>query len=531
MNTIHKITTSPYIFIIIFFFIDGLLNISYSSDCGDAPASYGEVSHNVAASPLVYLGFNEPDSEPSCLYSSDAQGDGQDEDAFLPLNDIDATDSSYSLTVTCEGEGSHINAWVDWNRDGSFSNDEAIDAVVSCQFATASLVWSSLSNLQAGLTYIRLRSATLASEVASPIGVASDGEVEDYTVTVVADPSTAAVPFQPTLPAEECKKQAYGWEHQYTGLPDGFGERSLVDGLYRGGWSYDTALGYPVRLNSTIPSVNTLLAVDEAVTELARNGDKTSSILGEEWLYITRMNARVSEAGSLDSITITDTGSTEQMFMALLDSAGNVLDKSPTTDGGFHAESQLDVTLNFTWPSDATVYAYTWVADQSTRMGTVEMPCRPKDYGDIPLSSTEYGVAWHSIVSGMHLGSSVSSEGISYDSTDASGDADDGVVFSNLVAGETANISASVTGSGGYLQGWIDWNDDGDFTDINEQVIINAQDNVTIMPGRTDDAGTNADIISVNVAIPSDAHTGGDIFARFRWSSELNIGIDGDAGD
>ena len=68
-------------------------------------------------------------------------------------------------------------------------------------------------------------------------------------------------------------------------------------------------------------------------------------------------------------------------------------------------------------------------------------------------------------------------------------------------------------GVGGYLNGWIDINGDGNF-DVGEQVLTN----VDLNPGTR----------QVTVFLPADAATG-PLAARFRWG-ENGLGFDGPAG-
>lgn len=77
----------------------------------------------------------------------------------------------------------------------------------------------------------------------------------------------------------------------------------------------------------------------------------------------------------------------------------------------------------------------------------------------------------------LYLGSGVSSEGNGFDSTDASLDTlDDGIslVSPNWEFG-TDGASVNVTASAaGWLSGWVDFNNDGDFNDAYEQIINQA---------------------------------------------------------
>ena len=53
-------------------------------------------------------------------------------------------------------------------------------------------------------------------------------------------------------------------------------------------------------------------------------------------------------------------------------------------------------------------------------------------------------------------------------------DDEDGIEFvTPFTAGGTATIVATASRNNGYLQGWVDWNNDGDFNDVGERIITN----------------------------------------------------------
>lgn len=137
------------------------------------------------------------------------------------------------------------------------------------------------------------------------------------------------------------------------------------------------------------------------------------------------------------------------------------------------------------------------------------------DRSDTPIS---YGEAMHTIVSGIQLGSTIDKETVSIASADASGDGsdDDGISIPVLTQGNTATITATVSGAGGYLQGWIDWNGDGDFADAGEQVATDLRDN------QAGDTDNTSGIIKFTVNVPTTATTS-QTFARFRWSTTQGL--------
>lgn len=94
---------------------------------------------------------------------------------------------------------------------------------------------------------------------------------------------------------------------------------------------------------------------------------------------------------------------------------------------------------------------------------------------------------------------------------------EDGVSFgSALTAGESALVSVSVS-QAGRLDGWIDYNADGDWYDADEHVFAS----------QPVYAGSNL----LTIAVPDDASNGSVAFARFRVSSSGGLGQTGLAAD
>lgn len=137
-----------------------------------------------------------------------------------------------------------------------------------------------------------------------------------------------------------------------------------------------------------------------------------------------------------------------------------------------------------------------------------------QDYSDAPAS---FGNPVHDIAATIRLGATNTAEAARYNSADASADAgDDGVTFATLRRSLPATITVGVTGVGGRLQGWIDWNGDGDFADTGEQVATNVQDN------GTGDANAATGTIALTVTPPALAILT-PTFARFRWSTTAGL--------
>lgn len=144
----------------------------------------------------------------------------------------------------------------------------------------------------------------------------------------------------------------------------------------------------------------------------------------------------------------------------------------------------------------------------------------PYDYSDAPLTGTSYGSANHRTLPGLRMGAAVTSETAAYDSNNASADTDDGVTIGPLFRGQAATIDVSVSGPG-RLSAWIDWNDDGDFSDSGENIASNVQDG-----GSGDADGQVNGTVRLAVTPPVGAATSPTI-ARFRWSSQSGASASG----
>lgn len=132
------------------------------------------------------------------------------------------------------------------------------------------------------------------------------------------------------------------------------------------------------------------------------------------------------------------------------------------------------------------------------------------DYGDLPAiynatTLAQNGARHRKTV--YILGALLDAELNGAPSVDADGDDltavpdEDGIQFGSLTAGSTGSLVATAVRNNGYLQGWVDWNNDGDFNDAGERIITN----------KLLDAGANA--ISFEVPVGAVAQP----YARFRY--------------
>src|SRR5690625_1755260 len=189
------------------------VGVVLESDFGDAPESYGSAgalyqstwSGGALASgttsvfnsslseqdnPAIGLGA-EIDSESAPIFSDDARGDDNDnindEDAVSDLGTIVVErGGTYSQELECRGDG-NIAGWVDWNGNGTFDEHERSETV-ACDSGSAELTWDIPDDVQPSVdgfqSFMRLRMAADADEIAEPTGLSTTGEVEDHPLIV-----------------------------------------------------------------------------------------------------------------------------------------------------------------------------------------------------------------------------------------------------------------------------------------------------------------------------------------------------------
>ena len=155
----------------------------------------------------MFLGALAPDSEASSQNNSGANGDDtagtDDEDGISFSKLLTSSSSNYSIATSnitlsnTSGTIATLHAWIDFDKDGSFEASEyasvTINSGTSGGHPTTPLSWTGLSGLTTGTTYARFRLTTssLSDSGATSyddraLGAALDGEVEDYSLSIVA---------------------------------------------------------------------------------------------------------------------------------------------------------------------------------------------------------------------------------------------------------------------------------------------------------------------------------------------------------
>lgn len=116
-----------------------------------------------------------------------------DEDGIIGFPPLLALQTSYNLPVNVTnttGASATLSGWIDFNMDRVFSENERTQVTVPSGATSVTLSWANITwtSRAFGDTYVRLRLASLASEVATTRGQASSGEVEDYKFYIQEPP-------------------------------------------------------------------------------------------------------------------------------------------------------------------------------------------------------------------------------------------------------------------------------------------------------------------------------------------------------
>ena len=163
-----------------------------NTDYGDAPLPYptlhgSEGARHVATGPR--LGSNrdvEPDGQPTAAADGDdSTGTSDDEDGvtFGSTIMVGQLDASVTVNVQNAPSGARLDAWIDFNADGTWGGPfEQIADTVAVVTGGNTITFDVPSWAVNGPTYARFRLSTTGDP--APTGQADDGEVEDYLVAI-----------------------------------------------------------------------------------------------------------------------------------------------------------------------------------------------------------------------------------------------------------------------------------------------------------------------------------------------------------
>ncbi|WP_033407707.1 GEVED domain-containing protein, partial [Thiolinea disciformis] len=504
------------------FYLLLLLNIAastaWAADYGDAPSTmasidsnlsttYGDAWHTISGT--IRLGANIDNEAGSQSTGLLANGDGADDDGVaFPLlggNRVLFAAQSTNLTITT-GSNGYLNAWIDWNQDGDW-NDAGEQVATNVAMTTGSNTLSVTANdsVPHGVSYARFRFTSYSVASPSPLGAATDGEVEDYRFNLLlAKPLGACLGIGNS-----------GFEQ-----PGGFTSFYKPTENLVPYWS--TVPNNPADGNSFITHNN---------IELWETG--FYNIPSYEGRYFAELNADV--AGTLYQDTETSPGTllywsfahrgryTNDTINLKIGSPGSEVLIGNFTTG---ASAWKVYSGTYTVPAGQHITRFAFQAANGVSYGnfldSIDFKTECPDWSDAPAS---YGDVSHQQVLGMKLGTSFTTDAGAYHDADANADpSDDGVTFSSMALGQTATINVAVSNSTGFLQAWADLNNNGTF-DTGEQIAANARDGSSL-----DKDNVVNGIIRLNVPIPL-TYPSDYLFTRFRWASASNLGASGSATD
>ena len=480
-------------------------------DYGDAPASYGTqgagaARHVIAPNTTLTLGQcvdTELDGQPSVNANGDDGSAGtsrigsclDDEDGVTFTSPIVACGTS-TVSVFA-GAAGKLDAWLDFNRNGTFDPSDQIFTSLSLTAGVNLLSFPVPCTASAGLTYARFRLSSAGG--LGPTGDAPDGEVEDYAVT------TRAVDFGDA--------------------PD----------------SYLTLLASNGPRHAVVPGFSLGATVD---TE--PNGQPSIGATGDG----ADEDGVILPAGGLFKAC-----STQTLTVSLTNTAGinsAKLDAWVDFDGDGHFDDPRDrVATSLALASGANIVSVNVPCDAKTKAltyarfrlssagvagpsgaaadGEVEdyaVSSAGLDFGDAPdptyptlLASNG---ARHYVLpsSNPTLGPTVDTEGNGQPNATATGDGadEDGVTFPlPLVLGATSSMTVHAGPTGGNVSCWVDLNRNGSWADAGEKVVSDAA-----LAG-----GASA---TYTFSVPLTA-VAGLSYARCRISSMTGLGITGLAPD
>ncbi|WP_395731929.1 putative Ig domain-containing protein [Prosthecobacter sp.] len=476
-----------------------------TTDFGDF-SSFADASQGV--SPSLRMGASV-DAEYVSTRNSAATGDdltGDDDEDGVTLPSMIAGQTRTIPVVASNSSGAmgYLNAWIDFNNDGTLAAGEQIATNVNVPDGSDDSTFNINFTVPSGAvtgTNLGARFRLSAPTSPGPTGAnAAIGEVEDYVVNITA----------PTLDFSDFSR----FENAASTANSKLRLGTLVD------------------------------AEPDATTNAAATGDDTTGSDDEDGVTIPTLTAGLA---STITAKVTNSSGSSAYLNAWIDYNNNgVLSDS----GEQIATNTLIVTgtsnasknITFTVPANAAAGTPVGVRVRLTSMatpgstGTSTGSGEVEDYVvSIVGPTTDYGDwsgiadASNTVVSTIRLGALIDAEFSATKNTTATGDDitnladEDGVVLPAMTAGGTYSIPVTATNTSGsttFLNAWADFNNNGSFADAGEQFA----NNVNVATGQTNST------ISQSITVPATAVTGSNLGVRFRLTSTSSPGSTGTGG-
>lgn len=530
-----------------------------SADYGDAPASYGNPSHQIIDGIRLGDGISaEATGYDDPLAAADAFDDGVTLPALLP--------SSQDIVIEVHGAGGYLQGWIDWNGNGVFDEPaERIAADLQDDDHDGSIrirLPDPPAGAASGDTYARFRWSTTPG--LGPTEAAPDGEVEDYRVTV-----------------RETIHCPLGTSNTGGGIAPG-GNGPFREAVYWLDWRCDGVGVFPANSYvykqwqfGPVEIRGRLRDLTQSVS-VYNTGDWTGDLLVELYQGVNPIGLANAVSGEAPEFAIDwevyldgrpipadiiiadaeDTDDGESLVFRTDGAPWEVFAVASQTDdllATFSAGgSELTLTSIHNYDGTGSLLALTQdvtrtehVIQGSGHQAMAFGVFVQTDHGDIAAGYPQSGghllrniasggskpttpTNVHSLTLAQlsttmpYLGEiPPSPEDADQNSPDADADGieEDGVTFPTLIPGQSATLRIQVTEDvvgEAYVQGWIDWHRDGGFTEAEDQVALNLQDS-----GPLDNDATPG-WISLEVSVPADAFIG-DTYARFRISTTPDV--------
>jgi hypothetical protein len=167
-----------------------------AADFGDAPAPYDTLltdngARHEAVGPM--LGATR-DTEADGLPTLNADGDGSDDGVAFGTIRVGQLGATVTVNVQNAPAGAKLDAWIDFNGDGSWSGaHENIAANIAVVEGDNLIEFDVPIDAISGSTYARFRLSTVGD--LNVTGAAADGEVEDYLIEI--SPPRPTIGFVP----------------------------------------------------------------------------------------------------------------------------------------------------------------------------------------------------------------------------------------------------------------------------------------------------------------------------------------------
>jgi hypothetical protein len=473
-------------------------------DFGDAPdPSYPTLLASNGARhmivPGVYMGTlidAEPDGQPNANATGDDLANLADEDGVVFTSPL-TPGSPATVNVTCSVPG-FLSAWVDFNLDGSWGG--AVEQIFTMWPMGAGLnvlTFPVPASAGIGPTFARFRFTTLQTPM-TYTGLVNDGEVEDYEVLLEEEEEfdfgdawdSTLTPGYPTL------------------LTSNGARHTIIPGIYLGGSIDSEPDGQPdpnaLGDDNNLPDDEDGVSIPRPLIAGATvNVQVTASFPGFLNAWID-WNSNGSWA---------DPGEQVYLNVSLIPGVNNLVLNVPMSivSGGPHTRWRF-TTYKPAAPSFTGQETDGEVEDYEVKLEVLDFGDAPDPFYPTLLANDG---ARHLMPSSYYLGliprdrepDGQPNPSATGDDTNGTDD-EEGVTYSgSLIRGSntTFKVVASTTG---WLNAWIDFNQNGSWGDSGEQIAT--------------DVGLSSGTNSLVVSVPALA-AWGQTFGRFRFSSGTGV--------